>query len=96
MLGRIVEVGNDKRHLSMYRGFMLVHSTGEDRQEVGRVALDDMSALIANAHGLSYTHNLLVALAERGVPWEMRSGRNVASAWPWMRVSSISVACARP
>ena len=68
MLGRIVEVANDKRHLSMYRGFMLVHSTGEDRQDVGRVALDDMSALIANAHGLSYTHNLLVALAERGVP----------------------------
>lgn len=68
MSGRIVEVSNDKRHLSMYRGFMLVHSTGEDRQEVGRVALDDMSALIANAHGLSYTNNLLVTLAERGVP----------------------------
>ena len=68
MLGRIVEVANDKRHLSMYRGFMLVHSTGDDRQEVGRVALDDMSALIANAHGLSYTNNLLVTLAERGIP----------------------------
>ena len=69
MLGRIVEVSNDKRHLSVYRGFMLVHSTGEDRQEVGRVPLDDMAALIANAHGLSYTNNLLVALAERGAPF---------------------------
>ena len=68
MLGRIVEVSNDKRHLSMYRGFMLVHTTGEEREEVGRVPLDDIAALIANAHGLSYTNNLLVALAERGAP----------------------------
>lgn len=84
MLGRIVEVSNDKRHLSLYRGFMLVHSTGEDRQEVGRVALDDMSALIANAHGLSYTNNLLVALAERGVPFVLcGANHNVAGMlWP--------------
>ena len=54
MLGRIVEVSNDKRHLSMYRGFMLVHTTGDERKEVGRVPLDDMAALIANAHGLRY------------------------------------------
>ncbi len=84
MLGRIVEVANDKRHLSIYRGFMLVHSTGEDRQEVGRVALDDMSALIANAHGLSYTNNLLVALAERGVPMVLCAANHnvVGMLWP--------------
>lgn len=84
MLGRIVEVANDKRHLSMYRGFMLVHSTGEDRQEVGRVALDDMSALIANAHGLSYTNNLLVTLAERGVPMVLCAANHnvVGMLWP--------------
>lgn len=84
MLGRIVEVSNNNRHLSMYRGFMLVHSTGEDRQEVGRVALDDMSALIANAHGLSYTNNLLVSLAERGVPMVLcAANHNVAGMlWP--------------
>ncbi len=84
MLGRIVEVANDKRHLSMYRGFMLVHSTGEDRQEVGRVALDDMSALIANAHGLSYTNNLLVSLAERGVPMVLCAANHnvVGMLWP--------------
>ena len=44
----------------MYRSFMLVHTTGEEREEVGRVPLDDIAALIANAHGLSYTTNLLV------------------------------------
>jgi CRISPR-associated protein Cas1 len=84
MLGRIVEVSNDKRHLSVYRGFMLVHSTGEDRQEVGRVPLDDIAALIANAHGLSYTNNLLVALAERGAPFVLcGANHNVAGMlWP--------------
>jgi CRISPR-associated protein Cas1 len=84
MLGRIVEVAHDQRHLSMFRGFMLVHSTGEGREEVGRVALDDMCALIANAHGLSYTNNLLVALAERGVPFVLcGANHNVAGMlWP--------------
>lgn len=84
MLSRIVEVSNDKRHLSVYRGFMLVHSTGEDRQEVGRVPLDDIAALIANAHGLSYTNNLLVALAERGAPFVLcGANHNVAGMlWP--------------
>jgi CRISPR-associated protein Cas1 len=63
---------------------MLVHSTGAVREEVGRVALDDMSALIANAHGLSYTNNLLVALAERGVPFVLcGANHNVAGMlWP--------------
>ena len=31
--------------------------------------LDDIAAVIANAHGLSYTNNLLVALAERCAPF---------------------------
>lgn len=84
MLGRIVEVSNDKRHLSMYRGFMLVHTTGDERKEVGRVPLDDMAALIANAHGLSYTNNLLVALAERGVPFVLCAANHnvVGMLWP--------------
>ena len=68
MIGRIVEVADDKRHLSVERGFMAVHSTGEDRAKLGQVPLDDVAAVIANAHGLSYTNNLLVALAERNAP----------------------------
>lgn len=83
MLGRIVEVANDQRHLSMYRGFMLVHSTGRDRQEVGRVALDDMTALIANAYGLSYSNNLLVALAERGVPFVLCGSNHTVAGMLW-------------
>lgn len=69
MLGRIVEIADDRRHLSLYRGFMLVEQTGDSRQELGKVPLDDVGAVIANAQGLSYTNNLLVALAERGAPF---------------------------
>lgn len=69
MLGRIVEIAEDQRHLSLYRGFMVVHSTDGERPELGRVALDDISAVIAHSHGCSYTNNLLVALAERGAPF---------------------------
>ena len=69
MIGRIVEVADDKRHLFLNRGFMIVQDTAGDRKELGQVPLDDIAAVIANAHGLSYTNNLLVALAERGAPF---------------------------
>jgi CRISP-associated protein Cas1 len=69
MIGRIVEVADDRRHLFMHRGFMVVQDTGGERKELGQVPLDDIAAVIANAHGLSYTNNLLVALAERGAPF---------------------------
>jgi CRISPR-associated protein Cas1 len=69
MIGRIVEVADDRRHLSLHRGFMVVHDTAGDRKQLGQVPLDDIAAVIANAHGLSYTNNLLVALSERGAPF---------------------------
>lgn len=69
MIGRIVEVADDQRHLFMHRGFMVVQDTDGERKELGQVPLDDIAAVIANAHGLSYTNNLLVALAERGAPF---------------------------
>lgn len=69
MIGRIVEVADDRRHLFVHRGFMVVQDTEGERKELGQVPLDDITAVIANAHGLSYTNNLLVALAERGAPF---------------------------
>lgn len=69
MIGRIVEVADDRRHLHLHRGFMVVQDTEGDRKELGQVPLDDIAAVIANAHGLSYTNNLLVALSERGAPF---------------------------
>jgi CRISPR-associated protein Cas1 len=68
VIGRIVEVADDSRHLFVSRGFLVVQDTAGERKELGQVPLDDIAAVIANAHGLSYTNNLLIALAERGAP----------------------------
>lgn len=69
MIGRIVEIADDRRHLCVNRGFMVVRDTEGERQELGKVPLDDIAAIIANAHGISYTNNLLVELAARGIPF---------------------------
>ncbi len=62
---RVVDIATDGRHLSLYRGFMLVE---ENRQEVGRIALDDIHSVIIHAHGTTWSANLVAALAERGAP----------------------------
>ncbi|WP_245197260.1 type II CRISPR-associated endonuclease Cas1 [Labrys sp. LIt4] len=62
---RIVDIATDGRHLHALRGFLVV---SEGRQEVGRVPLDDIAAVIVHAHGTTWTTNLVVALAERAVP----------------------------
>ena len=69
MTGRIVEIADDKRHLFLHRGFMVVQATDGERKELGQIPIDDIAAVISNAHGISYTNNLLVALAERGTPF---------------------------
>lgn len=60
---RIVDIATDGRHLSALRGFLIV---SQDRKEVGRVPLDDVAAVIVHAHGVTWSTNLAVALAERG------------------------------
>lgn len=60
---RIVDIATDGRHLSAHRGFLIVE---QDRQEVGRVPLDDVAAVIVHAHGITWSTKLIVALAERG------------------------------
>lgn len=84
MIGRIVEVADDRRHLFVSRGFMVVQDTEGDRKELGQVPLDDITAVIANAHGLSYSNNLLVALAERGAPFVLCAANHnaVGMLWP--------------
>ena len=62
---RIVDVATDGLGLSLHRGFLVV---SREREEVGRVALDDVHAVILHAHGLTWTNNLVAALAERGAP----------------------------
>jgi len=83
MIGRIVEVADDRRHLFVSRGFMVVKNTEGNREELGQVPLDDIAAVIANAHGLSYTNNLLVALAERGAPFVLCAANHNVSGMLW-------------
>lgn len=64
-MDRIVDIATDGLHLSLHRGFLLVE---QDRAEVGRVALDDIHAVIVHAHGVTWTGNLVAALAARGAP----------------------------
>lgn len=80
MVGRIVEVATDGRHLAVERGFLVV---AERSVEVGRVPLDDVAAVIANAHGLTYTNNLLVRLTERGIPAVLCGANHMPAAIVW-------------
>lgn len=59
----IVDIATDGRHLSVQRGFLVV---SQDRVTVGRIPLDDVTAVIIHAHGITWSTNLMVALAERG------------------------------
>lgn len=77
---RIVEIASDNRHLAAFRGFMTV---SEGKQELGRIPLDDISAVIANAHGLTYSNNLLTALAERGAPFVICGPNHTPAAFLW-------------
>lgn len=65
MIGRIIEIAGESRYLNKERGFLVVSHHGEEQ---GRIPLDDIAALICNAHGLIYSNTLLVELAERGCP----------------------------
>lgn len=84
MIGRIVEIEDDRRHLFVQRGFMVVRDTEGERKELGQIPLDDIGAVVANAHGLSYTNNLLVELARRCVPFVLCSANHnaVGMLWP--------------
>ena len=80
MIGRIIEIEKDGCQLGRDRGSMTVSIDGE---EVGRIPLDDIEAVICNARDISYTNGLLTALAERGATLVI-CGRNFAPvAWLW-------------
>ena len=64
-MDRVIDISTDGLHLAVHRGFLTV---SEGHEEKGRVALDDVGAVIAHAHGLTWSNNLFVKLAERSVP----------------------------
>ncbi len=78
---RIVDIETDGLYLAVSRGFLTVASANEEK---GRIALDDIGALIVHAHGTSWSNNVFVRLSERKVPVVI-CGTNhapVACVWP--------------
>jgi len=80
MVGRVVEIETDGRHVSIHRGFLIVAEHGD---EIGRVPLDDIAAVVANAHGLTYTNNALLELTQRGVPIVLCGPNHMPAAIVW-------------
>jgi CRISP-associated protein Cas1 len=80
VVGRVVEIETDGRHIAIDRGFLTVSEKGN---EIGKIPLDDIAAVIANAHGLSYTNNALVALSGRGIPTVLCGPNHMPAAIVW-------------
>ena len=80
MIGRVVEIASDGRHLARKRGLMTVSANGI---EDGRVPLDDIGVLLCNARGLSYSNDLMTELARRGVAVVMCGSDYLPVAWLW-------------
>lgn len=64
-MDQIIDIATDGRHLSRDRGFLKVSKNG---QEIGRIPLDQIAAVIVHAHGTTWSTSLLCELAERGAP----------------------------
>ena len=80
MIGRVIEIASEGRHLARYRGLMTVSADGV---EDGRVPLDDIGVLLCNARGLTYSNDLLVELAKRGAAVVLCGRNYLPVAWIW-------------
>jgi CRISP-associated protein Cas1 len=69
MIGQILDITENRRYASLNRGFIKIEETGKGGKQLGQVPIDDVIAVVGNSHGLVYSNNLLVALAERGTPF---------------------------
>ncbi|MBN8959741.1 MAG: type II CRISPR-associated endonuclease Cas1 [Rhizobiales bacterium] len=78
---RVVDLSTDGLHVAVHRGFLTV---SKDRQEMGRVALDDIGGVIAHAHGLTWSNTVFTRLSERAVPVVLCAANHapVACIWP--------------
>lgn len=78
---RVVDISTDGLHLATQRGFLTVSAAGEEK---GRVALDDIGALIVHAHGTTWSNSVMVRLSERAVPVVICGSNHapVACVWP--------------
>lgn len=80
-MDRVVDIATDGLYLAVQRGFLTVSAAGTEQ---GRIALDDIGALIVHAHGTTWSNTVFTRLSERAVPVVI-CGRNhapIACVWP--------------
>ncbi len=63
MLNRVLEIYEENRYLSLTRGFIVIQHGSE---ELGKIPLDDIGVLLLSAQSVSFSKNILNALAEKG------------------------------
>jgi len=76
VMGRIIEISNNHRHLRAERGFLIIEDS-LDKSVIGRIPIDDISAVMAHGYQISYSNEILVRLAERSVPLVLSNDRHV-------------------
>lgn len=80
MIGRILEIQENGRHLSVYRGFLVVTV---EKQEIARIPLDEIAVIIINAYQLTYSHALLMELNSRGIGFIACGSNHLPAAILW-------------
>lgn len=65
MTQSIVEIAQDGRHISLFRGFLKI---SEGEQELARIPLDSIHALLLNCHQATISQNILLTCANEGIP----------------------------
>jgi len=78
---RMVDLSTDGLHVAVKRGFLTV---SKDREETGRIALDDIGAVIAHAHGLTWSNTVFTRLSDRAIPIVLCAQNHapIACVWP--------------
>ncbi|MCH2548255.1 MAG: type II CRISPR-associated endonuclease Cas1 [Alphaproteobacteria bacterium] len=61
----IVEISQDGRHISLFRGFLKISEHGE---ELARIPLDAIHAVLLNCHRATLSQNILLQCANGGIP----------------------------
>ncbi|GHC73656.1 type II CRISPR-associated endonuclease Cas1 [Limoniibacter endophyticus] len=78
---RVIDIQTDGVFLSVHRGFLIADLAGEN---FGRIALDDIGALIVHAHGVKWSNTVFTRMSERGVPVVICGSNHapIACIWP--------------
>lgn len=77
---RVVDIETDNLFLAVHRGFLTVHAKHEEK---GRIALDDIGALIVHAHGTTWSTSVFTRLSDRGVPVVICGANHAPTAMVW-------------